>query len=452
MAHLHLIGIGGAGLSAIATVLLQQNYIVSGSDMQASVMTERLKQLGATIFIGHQAANLTPDIEAVIISSAISADNPELCAARDLGLRIYKRDEWLGQMMVGQRGIAIAGTHGKTTTTAMTAFMLQQLGQDPTYIIGGYVPQLHSNAAAGNSGLFVIEADEYDHTFLGLHPEVAVITFVEWDHPDIFPTYQHVQQAFHDFVRLVPLTGLVIACGDDMGVQSIIPQATAPVITYGLQSTNQWQATNLQLNSRGGYDFQCMTSLGLLPFTVSLAIPGLHNVTNALAVLIIAQHYDLDLSLAVAALSEFTGANRRFQLKGEVHGVTIIDDYAHHPTEIKVTLAAARARFGNRRIWAVFQPHTFSRTQTLLTDFAQAFTEADQVIITDIFASREKDTGQISSHDLLAVMTHPQIQHISTLRQATDYLLMHLTPNDVLITLGAGDGYLIGEWLLAELA
>ncbi len=452
MAHLHLIGIGGAGLSAIATVLLQQNYIVSGSDMQASVMTERLKQLGATIFIGHQAANLTPDIEAVIISSAISADNPELCAARDLGLRIYKRDEWLGQMMVGQRGIAIAGTHGKTTTTAMTAFMLQQLGQDPTYIIGGYVPQLHSNAAAGNSGLFVIEADEYDHTFLGLHPEVAVITFVEWDHPDIFPTYQHVQQAFHDFVRLVPLTGLVIACGDDMGVQSIIPQATAPVITYGLQSTNQWQATNLQLNSRGGYDFQCMTSLGLLPFTVSLAIPGLHNVTNALAVLIIAQHYDLDLPLAVAALSEFTGANRRFQLKGEVHGVTIIDDYAHHPTEIKVTLAAARARFGNRRIWAVFQPHTFSRTQTLLTDFAQAFTEADQVIITDIFASREKDTGQISSHDLLAVMTHPQIQHISTLRQATDYLLMHLTPNDVLITLGAGDGYLIGEWLLAELA
>jgi len=452
MAHLHLIGIGGAGLSAIATVLLQQNYIVSGSDMQASVMTERLKQLGATIFIGHQAANLTPDIEAVIISSAISADNPELCAARDLGLRIYKRDEWLGQMMVGQRGIAIAGTHGKTTTTAMTAFMLQQLGQDPTYIIGGYVPQLHSNAAAGNSGLFVIEADEYDHTFLGLHPEVAVITFVEWDHPDIFPTYQHVQQAFHDFVRLVPLTGLVIACGDDVGVQSIIPQATAPVITYGLQSTNQWQATNLQLNSRGGYDFQCMTSLGLLPFTVSLAIPGLHNVTNALAVLIIAQHYDLDLSLAVAALSEFTGANRRFQLKGEVHGVTIIDDYAHHPTEIKVTLAAARARFGNRRIWAVFQPHTFSRTQTLLTDFAQAFTEADQVIITDIFASREKDTGQISSHDLLAVMTHPQIQHISTLRQATDYLLMHLTPNDVLITLGAGDGYLIGEWLLAELA
>jgi UDP-N-acetylmuramate--alanine ligase len=232
MPNVHLIGIGGAGLSAIATVLLQQGYTVSGSDMQASSMTNRLAEMGARVFIGHKPENLPDDLDTVIISSAIPRDNPELVGARQRGLVIAKRAEWLGQMMQDQVGIAIAGTHGKTTTTAMAAFMLQEAGQDPTYIVGGFVPQMDSNAAAGKGNVFVIEADEYDHTFLGLRPTVAVVTVVEWDHPDIFPTPQHLTQAFTDFVRLAPLNGLVIGCGDDPGAYQVIEQATARVATY----------------------------------------------------------------------------------------------------------------------------------------------------------------------------------------------------------------------------
>jgi UDP-N-acetylmuramate--alanine ligase len=449
MPNIHLIGIGGAGLSAIATVLLQQGYTVSGSDMQASSMTERLAEMGARVFIGHKPENLPDNLDTVIISSAIPQDNPELVGARQRGLTIAKRAEWLGQMMQDQVGIAIAGTHGKTTTTAMTAFMLREAGQDPTYIVGGFVPQMDSNAAAGKGNVFVIEADEYDHTFLGLRPTVAVVTVVEWDHPDIFPTPQHLTQAFTDFVRLAPLHGLVIGCGDDPGVRQVIEQATARVATYGLQAHNEWRAVDVQPNQRGGSDFRAIHASSSVE--VSLAVPGLHNVYNALAVLVVADHQGVDLSLAAEILGRFTGVGRRFELKGEVNGITIIDDYAHHPTEIKATLAAARTRFGERPIWAVFQPHTFSRTISLLDDFAGAFDDADNVVIVDIFPSRETDEGVVNSQDIIDRMTHPNARYIGPLREAADYLVHHLAPPAVLFTLGAGDGYQIGEWVLEKL-
>jgi UDP-N-acetylmuramate--alanine ligase len=449
MPNVHLIGIGGAGLSAIATVLLQQGYTVSGSDMQASSTTGRLAEMGARVFIGHKPENLADNLDTVIISSAIPQDNPELVEARRRGLTIFKRAEWLGQMMQDQVGIAIAGTHGKTTTTAMTAFMLQEAGQDPTYIVGGFVPQMDTNAAAGKGNVFVIEADEYDHTFLGLRPTVAVVTVVEWDHPDIFPTPRHLTQAFTDFVRLVPLHGLVVGCGDDPGARQVIEQATAKVTTYGLQTHNDWRAVDVRPNQRGGHNFRAIYASSSVE--VSLAVPGLHNVYNALAALIVANHQGADLSLAAEILGRFAGVGRRFELKGEVNGMTVIDDYAHHPTEIKATLAAARTRFGERPIWAVFQPHTFSRTLSLLDDFANAFADADQVVIVDIFPSRETDQGLVHSQDIIDRMTHPDARYIGPLREAADYLVNHLAPPAVLLTMGAGDGYQVGEWVLEKL-
>lgn len=421
--------------------------------MQATTTTQRLTQLGAQVFIGHRAENLSDTLDAVILSSAVPAHNPELSEARRRGLRVVKRAEWLGHMMENRVGIAIAGTHGKTTTTAMTAYLLQQAEHHPTFLVGGFVPQLNTGAAAGQGDAFVIEADEYDYTFLGLHPEIAVVTIVEWDHPDIFPSPVELKRAFESFVSLVPPHGLVIGCGDDPGVREVISVTHAPTTTYGLQPGNDWQAVEVQPNQQGGYDFKIKRANASTPHpvTVSLAVPGLHNVCNALAALIVANQRGIDLAQAAEILSKFEGVGRRFELKGEVNGITVIDDYAHHPTEIKATLAAAQTRFAGRPVWAVFQPHTFSRTQALLDDFAGAFSEADHVIIVDIFASREVDQGTIHSTDILQRMEHPDARYIGSLTAAVDYLVNHLNSGAVLLTMGAGDGYKIGEWILERL-
>ncbi len=448
MTNIHLIGIGGTGLSAIATVLLQQNHTISGSDRQDSASTERLRALGATVHIGHRPENLPDGVDVVVVSSAIPADNPELVAARQRGLTIRKRAAWLGQMMEGYSGIGLAGTHGKTTTTAMTAFILKEAGLDPTYIVGGFIPQLGTNAAAGQGRAFVIEADEYDHTFLGLRPAIAVVTTVEWDHPDLFPSPQAVTDAFVAYVQRVPPTGLVIGCGDEPSVQAVLAQAEAQVVTYGLQADNDWQAVGVEPNERGGHDFT-LNHPGSPSASVSLAVPGLHNVKNGLAALIVATEQGVELQQATDILGRFQGVGRRFELKGEVNGITVIDDYAHHPTEIEATLSAARTRFGARPLWVAAQPHTFSRTLTLLDAFAEAFGEADHVILVDIFASREKDEGQISSRDIIERMTHPDARYIGPLTEAADYLIAQLAPGDVLLTFGAGDSYRVGEMVLA---
>jgi len=451
--HIHLLGIGGAGMSAIATVLRQQGHTVSGTDRQASTTTDRLQQMGITVYIGHRPENLAAGVTALVVSSAISADNPELQAARARQIPLFKRAEWLGRMMAGQTGIALAGTHGKTTTTAMTAFVLREAGLDPTFIVGGFVPQMEANAAAGTGAAFVIEADEYDHTFLGLQPQVAVVTIVEWDHPDIFATPQALQQAFQDFVRLVPPDGLVIGCGDAVGVAKTLAAARSPVLTYGLDPHNDWQAVNLAVNERGGYRCQIRQKRSgrILPVTVSLTAPGLHNLYNALAALMVAEQQGVDLSDAVQILNRFTGVGRRFEQKGQVNNIIVVDDYAHHPTEIKATLAAARSKFGDRPLWALFQPHTFSRTLAMLDDFAAAFTEADHVVLVDIFPSREVDEGRVSSRDIMARMNHPDVRYIGSRESAADFLAAHLSPPALLLTMGAGNSDEIGDWVLARL-
>lgn len=455
--RVHLIGIGGAGLSAIAQVLLELGVTVSGSDRQANERTARLAAAGATVFEEQSAANLTgekavqPDV--VLISSAIDEKNPERRAVEALGLPVVKRDEFLPALLAERQLIAVAGAHGKSTTTAMIVKILRDNGVDAGYIIGADLPGFE-NAAAGTSPFFVLEADEYDRMFLGLEPTVAVITNVEWDHPDCYPTPASFRRAFMQFVDHVQRNGLIISCIDDPGAEELrlYSYSRGPKwLTYGLDENADIFASNVTPIPGGGYQVDIHwwhAPAGKL----SLLTPGLHNVQNALASVLAARWCGVAMDDAIASLATFTGAARRFEHKGEAAGVAVIDDYAHHPTEIQATLAAARHRFPERRIWAVFQPHTFSRTRRMLYRMGDSFQDADQVIVVDIYAAREIDDGSVSAEELVTASDHEDIRHIADLAGATDYLADHVRPGDVVITLGAGDGYLVGEWLLERLA
>jgi UDP-N-acetylmuramate--alanine ligase len=451
MPHVHFIGIGGSGLSAIARLLLESGYTVSGSDRALTPFAEEVRKAGAKVYIGHHPRNLKA-ANWVVQSSAIAEDNPELQAAKKAGIPVYKRADFLGRLMEDQTGIAIAGTHGKTTTTGMTAWVLSELGRDPSFIVGGVVNDLGVNAHAGRGKTFVIEADEYDNMFLGLKPQIAVVTSVEHDHPDFFPTLEAMYRAFEKFVDLLPLDGTLIVCAEDAGAAALIPHARKEgrnVISYGMQNemtinTPLWmQARDVKPNERGGFDFTATTNLASKTKTsasvkVSLQVPGQHNVRNALAVLAIVGVLGLSRKKAAQALGEFSGTGRRFELRGEVDGIRIFDDYAHHPTEIRATLAGARVRFPQARIWAVWQPHTYSRTKTLFLDFARAFKDADQVLVTEIYAAREPKEN-FTSAEVVSAMPNLSARYVKTLREATDYLMEQLQSGDVVLVLSAGD-------------
>jgi len=456
--HYHFVGIGGIGLSAIAKVLLEQGHRVSGSDLKLSPVALALTELGATVYEGHDAAKMgEPD--AVVVSSAVPINNPEIVAARQRGIPVMKRDRLLGQMMTGKAGIAVAGTHGKTTTSSLIAYTLVTLGQDPTFIVGGVLGNLGTNAHAGEGPHFVVEADEYDYAFLGLHPQIAVVTHVEHDHPDCFPTVEDVEAAFRQFLALASGDGCVIGCGDVPRVARLLQELRAKsgapeVWTYGLAAGGDWRAVKLAVNDVGGHDFTVLRrETQTAPERFRLQVPGVHNVKNALAAVAVAHRLGLDLHLVAEALAAFRPTRRRFELKGVAAGVTVMDDYAHHPTEIRATLAAAREQFPDRIVWAVFQPHTYSRTQLLLDEFADSFAEADHVVVLDIYPAREAaaDFPGTTAAGLVARMRHPDAQHVRTHDEAVACLLKGLRPGDLLLTLGAGDGFLIGERVLAEL-
>ena len=449
MTHVHFIGIGGSGLSAIARLLLESGYTVSGSDRALTPFAEEVRKAGAHVYIGHHPRNLA-GVDWIVRSSAVTEDNPEVRAAKRTGIPVYKRADFLGRLMEDKMGIAIAGTHGKTTTTAMTAWVLSELGRDPSFIVGGVIDNLGVNARAGNGKAFVIEADEYDNMFLGLKPHIAVVTSIEHDHPDCFPTLESIYRAFEKFVDLLPADGTLIVCAEDQGAAALIPHVRKSgrnVVSYGMQgdmtiNTPLWmQARNVRPNQRGGFDFVISSNLASKTSTstkVSLQVPGEHNVRNALAVLAVISVLGLSRKKAAQALGEFTGTGRRFQLRGEVNGISIFDDYAHHPTEIKATLAGARARYPKRRIWAVWQPHTYSRTKTFFLDFARAFKDADEVIVTEVYAAREPKQD-FTSAEIVSAMPHLSARYIETLPEVTSYLLEHLKPGDVLLVLSAGD-------------
>ena len=447
-AHIHLVGIGGIGLSAIARLLLDRGYAVSGSDLHHSPITHDLERRRATVYEGHREQNVS-GTDALIVSSAIPEDNPEVVAAKRAGIPVFRRGQALAWLMKDRCGIAVAGTHGKTTVSAMIGLILRDASLDPTIIVGGIVPELGSNAREGNGPHFVIEADEYDRTFLELSPQVVVVTSIEMDHPDCYTDLEDMTQAFVRFLQGVPAYGFVMACGDDPQVREALRQTEVGIVsTYGLGSEVQWRATDIRQNTLGGSDF-LVTAGEEQRGRFELRIPGIHNVCNALAAIGIADHLGLDLALARDTLERFRGVGRRFEVKGEWQGITVVDDYAHHPSEIKATLTGARQRYDGRRIWVVFQPHTYSRTKALLTEFASAFDDADQVIVTPIYAAREQDTFDIEASDLVGAMNHTSVTQLSDLSEVAAWLAHWLTPGDVLITMGAGDVWRVGEELLA---
>ena len=423
--YIHLIGIGGTGLSAIARLLKESGNTVTGSDMQPSPYVDDLREIGIPVYIGHKTEQIN-GADLIVRSSAIPDHNPEVVAAQEKGIPVYKRIDFLGSLMEDKLGIAVAGTHGKTSTTAMIAWTLTELGEDPSFIVGSTINGMDVNAHAGKGKTFVIEADEYDRMFLGLKPTIGIITNLEHDHPDIYPTAESFRAAFVDFIHLLPEDGTFVYCADDEGATDLVKDANVECIAYSLEKANA------KPNTHGGFDFEFQN------IKVALRVPGKHNVWNALAVMTVIAKLGLPLKDAANALGRFSGTGRRFELVGEQNGIAVYDDYAHHPTEIRATLAAARARYPKAGIWAVWQPHTYSRTQLLFDEFAQAFGDADHVIATEIYKSREPEQD-FSSAQVVDAMDHPAAHFIAELDDVSAYLLENLRPNDVLLVLSAGD-------------
>lgn len=452
--HVHFIGIGGTGLSAIARVLLESGYLVTGSDRALSPLAKSLQAEGVRVELGHRAENIA-GAQLVVRSSAVPDDNVEVLAAQKLGIPVLKRGEFLSSLMEDHFGIAIAGTHGKTTTTAMIAWMLTFLKQDPSYIAGGVLKNTGTNAHAGNGQAFVIEADEYDRMFLGLKPNLAVITNIEHDHPDCYPTEADFFNAFVEFASAVGSDGTLLVCANDHGAArlgQIAKKRGQKVFTYAIRdskngSTNglaDYMAESITFNPSGGMSFSVRCTLTGTNFelnhAVNLQMPGRHNVQNALAALVIAHLMQLPVERAGKALSSFRGTGRRFEVRGEVSGITIIDDYAHHPTEIRATIAAARMRYHASQLWVVWQPHTYSRTRLLFDDFAAAFEQADHVVVTEIYAAREPQPEDgFSSKQIVATMNQPEARYLADFTQITSYLVERMRHGDVLLVLSAGD-------------
>jgi UDP-N-acetylmuramate--alanine ligase len=443
MTHYHFIGIGGTGLSAIARVLLEKGNTVSGSDQNLSAQAQELKSLGVKVSTGHDPINVT-GADIIIRSSAVKDENPEVIAARNAGIPVLKRFQMLSGLTRGQEVIAVAGTHGKTTTTAMAAWALTKLGLNPSFVLGSELRDLNLNGHYGKGRYFVIEADEYDNMFLGLDPRFAIVTYLEHDHPDCFPTLEDYRTAFASFIHRCQKGGILLLNRDDPGAFSLLGEVPAEVGVYsfGVHPESDYRISDAKINSMGGYSFSVIRHKdgreAVSLCDLDLKVPGEHNMRNAAAVIALVHQMGLDVSAGALALAEFSGAGRRFEVHGEVNGIVIIDDYAHHPTEIRATLQGARARYPQRRIWAVWQPHTFTRVQSLADEFASAFEDADKVIVTEIYAARESG-HPFSSREIVTKMTHPDARFVETLELAQYLLLKELQPGDVLLVLSAGD-------------
>ena len=455
----HFVGVGGIGMSGLAKVMLEQGHEVSGSDLHANALTQRLVEMGACIHEGHDATNVN-EAELVVVSSAVPADNVELAEAARRDLRVIKRAEMLARLCEGRRLVAVAGTHGKTTTSAMISWVLLEAGLDPTVLVGGELLDLGTNARLGRGHHVVAEADEFDGSFLSLHPFMAVLTNIEPDHLDYYGTMDALTEAFARFTAQVSPQGRVIVCTDDLRLRALLEtpchsegsndllgaagsphlasHPTAEVVTYGLQDRAAgWRSVDIRLTS-GGSEFTLVRRGNPLG-RCRLGLPGRHNVANALGAIAAAEGLRVTPQNAVEALARFSGTRRRFEVRGEAGGVTVVEDYAHHPTEIAATLTAARQRFPGRRLVAVFQPHTFSRTRLLFDEFARCFEEADEVTITDIYAAREQNVWGVSSEEVARAIKHPPARHIADMHEAAAHLAGNLRPGDVLLVLGAGN-------------
>ena len=439
--RIHLVGIGGSGMSGIAEVLLSSGYAVSGSDARLSSVTERLQNLGAKIYEGHRAEQVR-GAHVVVMSSAVRPDNVEIVEAHRQKIPVIPRAEMLAELMRLKYGIAVAGAHGKTTTTSMTAAVLATAGLDPTFVVGGRVNHAGSNARVGQGEYMVVEADESDRSFLLLAPVVAVVTTIDREHLDQYSSLEEIQETFLQFVNRVPFYGAVILCMDEPNVQAILPRVKRPVITYGTSGQADLVISNVSLNGLSS-DFR-LTYRGedLGQFHLP-SPPGIHNVRNAAAAVAVGLYLNIPAELIRQGLAKFGGVGRRFEVKGTFAGVTLIDDYGHHPAEIRATLAAARG-CNYKRLLVLFQPHRYTRTQHLWEEFGRAFNDADILLVTDIYAAGESPIEGITGEKLaeaILMAGHKNVVYSPTIQVAVDFLLREARPGDAVMTIGAGGVY-----------
>lgn len=449
--HIHFIGIGGISMSGLAEILLEENFTVSGSDAKESPLTRTLEERGAKIFYGQRASNIEESVQVVVYTAAIHPDNPEFACAASKGIPMLTRAQLLGQIMRNyDTPIAVSGTHGKTTTTSMISHMLLAGNCDPTISVGGILPAIGGNIRVGQSEMFLTEACEYTNSFLSFFPKISIILNIDADHLDFFKDINDIRHSFRKFAELLPSDGTLIINADTPAYEDIIRDLPCSVITYGLEHDAQYTVQDITYDEFGHATFTVLKD-GQNVGTYSLKVPGIHNVSNALSAVAVGHLLGLPDSAITEGLNGFTGTDRRFQLKGTVAGVTIIDDYAHHPTEIEATLRAAK-NYPHKTTWCVFQPHTYSRTKALLPEFAQALTLADHVVLADIYAARETDNLGISSEDLRRQIQElgTPCEYFPTFDEIENYLLENCTKGDLLITMGAGDVVNIGEHLLGK--
>ncbi|MGZ3444452.1 MAG: UDP-N-acetylmuramate--L-alanine ligase [Myxococcaceae bacterium] len=446
-AQVHFVGIGGIGMSGIAEVLINLGYRISGSDLKESETTRRLARLGARLEIGHRAENLV-SADVVVISSAVRRDNPEVLAAVARKIPVIPRAEMLAELMRLKYAVAVAGSHGKTTTTSMVATVMNAAGLDPTAVVGGKVNVLGSNAKLGKSDLMVVEADESDGSFLKLHPSIAVVTNIDPEHLDHFGSLDALRNAFVEFCNRVPFYGLNVLCLDHPNVQALLPHVGKRVVTYGTSHTADYRLEGVTLDgfSTRFHAFRREEALG--EFTVRMV--GAHNALNALAVIAVAEEMEIPLPVVRTALAEFAGVQRRFTVRGEARGIMVVDDYGHHPAEVMATLAGARQAFG-RRLVVVFQPHRYTRTRDLLSEFATAFNDADALVVLGIYAASEDPIPGISGDALAQAIRshgHRDVTYVERRADAAAALLPRLREGDLVLTLGAGDVTQVGPELL----
>jgi UDP-N-acetylmuramate--alanine ligase len=449
--HLHFTGIGGIGMSGIAMVLHNLGYTISGSDQRFSATTERLAQMGIRVYEGHAAGHVA-GAKALVVTSAVRADNPELVEARRLGIPVIPRGELLAELMRLKFGIAIAGSHGKTSTTSMTAAVLAHAGLDPTVVVGGKVGTLGGeNARLGQSDFLLVESDESDGSFLKLAPILAVVTNIDREHLDHYHSIEEIRAAFRDFVNKVPFYGAAVLCLDDENVQQILPAVKRRTITYGVSAQADLQITEAEYGHLASRWKLRLRGEELGAFEIR--VPGAHNVLNATAAVALALELDVPVAVIASGLLEYAGVDRRFQRRGEARGVTVVDDYGHHPTEVRATLAAARlCRFG--RIHVIFQPHRYTRTQHLLDEFARSFHQADAVYLMDIYAASEPPIAGVSSEVLVERLQdfgHRGARYCGSMESAVAAVVEAAAPGDVIVTMGAGSVWQAGEKILARL-
>ena len=447
---IHFVGIGGIGMSGIAEGLLNLGYAVRGSDVATSDITARLSSLGAAVFLGHNAANVG-NADVVVTSTAVAPDNPEVVEARRLGVPVIPRAEMLAELLKMKFSIAVSGTHGKTTTTSMISTVLAHAGLDPTMVIGGKLASIGSNAKMGDGEILVAEADESDKSFLKLSPCIAVITNVELEHVDHYRDLEEIKDAFLQFANIVPFYGATVLCSDDANVRAILPEIHRRVITYGLGEDADYRASELSFD--GSVSAYRLHVRGEDKGIVTLNVPGRFNVLNSLATVAVARELDVDWELLKAGMALYTGVGRRLEVKGTAGGVTVVDDYGHHPTEIRETLAAARHVWKGRFL-VVFQPHRYSRTQGLFSEFTTAFPDADVLIVTDIYAASEKPIPGVHSAALCEAVReqgHPDVTYMKDFGEIVEHLAGIVRPGDTVFTQGAGTVWRIGEALLKRL-